>query len=251
MKKMRYPVVGLIATVLIAMGAIAGYAAVQTKSPTDNGHTSSTTSAERMDSMMTDKGGGMGSKMNGNSMGSMMDGGSMAGGNMMGSFDKDEPFDLKFIDQMTMHHEGAIMSSEQMISDSKRPELHKLAADIQKSQSEQIDQMQDFRKKWYSEAKQTSGMPAGMMDKMMGGNQMEQMMGGSMREMMGDNTTDEMFLEMMIPHHQMAVDMSEKALKDAKHPELKDLARKIRDEQSAQIKQMKGYLEKIEPADKS
>jgi len=69
--------------------------------------------------------------------------------------------------------------------------------------------------------------------------------------MMGDNTTDEMFLRMMIPHHQMAVDMSEKALKDAKHPELKDLARKIRDKQSAQIKQMKGYLEKIEAADKS
>ncbi len=241
MKKMRYPVVGLIATVLIAMGAIAGYAAVQTKSPTDNGHTNSTTSAQSMDSMMTDKGG----------MGSMMDGGSMAGGNMMGSFDKDEPFDLQFIDQMTMHHEGAIMSSEQMISDSKRPELRKLAADIQKSQSAQIKQMQDFREKWYSEAKQTSGMPAGMMEQMMGGGQMEQMMGGSMRQMMGDNTTDEMFLRMMIPHHQMAVDMSEKALKDAKHPELKDLARKIRDEQSAQIKQMKGYLEKIEAADKS
>ena len=203
---------------------------------------------------------GMGSMMMGNGMGSMMDGSSMSimmdregsmSSMMDGSFDKDEPFDLQFIDQMTMHHEGAIMSSEHMISDSQRPELRKLAENIEESQSKQIDQMESFRKEWYSGVKQTSGMPAGMMDEMMDDGHMEKMMGGSMREMMGGDTTDEMFLEMMIPHHQMAVDMSEKALKEAEHPELKDLARKIRNDQSAEIELMKGYLEEIEAADES
>ncbi|MEJ7632207.1 MAG: DUF305 domain-containing protein, partial [Rubrobacteraceae bacterium] len=93
-----------------------------------------------------------------------------------------------------------------------------------------------------------SGMPAGMMDEMMGDGMMERMMGGSMQEMMGGGATDEMFLRMMIPHHEMAVDMSEKALEEAEHPELKDLARKIIDEQTAEIELMEGYLKEIEAA---
>ncbi len=191
-------------------------------------------------------GGQMGSMMeNGNGMGSMMN-----DGGMMGSFDEDRPFDLQFIDQMTMHHKGAIMSSKHMISDSKRPELRELANNIGESQSTQIDQMQEWREEWYPNASQTSRMPAGAMDEMMRGGMMEGMMGGSMQEMMGGDATDEMFLRMMIPHHQMAVDMSEKALDEADHPELKNLARKIIDEQTAEIELMKGYLEKIEAAEK-
>lgn len=198
-----------------------------------------------MSGSQTDGGGMMGGQ-DGCGMGSMMNGEGMSGGQMMGSFNEEQPFDLQFIDQMTMHHEGAIMSSEHMISDSERPELRELAANIQKSQSEQIDQMQDFREEWYPDAEQTSGMPAGMMDEMMGDGMMENMMGGSMQEMMGGDATDEMFLRMMIPHHQMAVDMSEKALEDAENPELKDLAQKIKDEQTAEIKLMEGYLADIE-----
>jgi uncharacterized protein (DUF305 family) len=51
---------------------------------------------------------------------------------------------------------------------------------------------------------------------------------------------------MMIPHHQLAIDMSEQALNNAQHPELKELAQQIIDEQSAEIKLMEGYLERIE-----
>lgn len=200
--------------------------------------------------------------MGGDDMESMMENGamgSMSGGMMgsdqmqaMGSFDEDRPFDLQFIDQMIMHHEGAIMSSGHMISDSKRPELRKLSENIQKSQSEQVEQMQAWRKQWYPDAERTFGMmDPTRMHEMKGDGMMERMMGGSMREMMGDDTTDEMFLEMMIPHHQLAVDMSEKALTEAEHPELKALAQKIRDEQSAEIELMKGYLEEIEKTDGS
>lgn len=181
------------------------------------------------DSMMGS--GGMGS------MGSMMESGGASEMQGMGQFSEEKPFDLQFIDQMTLHHEGAIMSSKHMISDSKRPELRKLAENIEESQSEQIDQMREWRDEWYPDAKQSSGMLAGMM-------------GGSMQEMMGCDATDEMFLRMMIPHHQMAVDMAEKALDEAEHPELENLAKTIRDEQTAEIELMKGYLEEIEAAEK-
>ena len=242
LSKARLLAGGLAAAALLAVGAGTVYAQGQGGSMvgTDNAESEA-------------DGGGMGGMMSGNRMGSMMGGqggmcsmmggGESTSGGMMGSFDEEQPFDLQFIDGMTMHHEGAIMSSEHMISDSERHELRRLAENIRQSQSEQIKQMQEFRKEWYPDGEQTSGMPAGMMDRMVGDGGM---MGGSMQKMMGADATDEMFLRMMIPHHQVAVDMSEKALREAEHPELEELARTIRDEQSAEIELMRGYLAEIE-----
>jgi uncharacterized protein (DUF305 family) len=177
-------------------------------------------------------------------MGSMMKGEGMSGGVDTESFDEDQPFDLQFIDQMIVHHQMAIMSSEHMISDSERPELRQLAENIQKSQSEQIEQMQEWRDEWYpNDAKQEPEMS----NDMMGDGMMEkEMMGGSMQGMMGGDIADAMFLRMMIPHHQDAIDMSEEALERAEHPELKELAQTIIDEQSAEIELMQGYLDEIE-----
>jgi uncharacterized protein (DUF305 family) len=149
---------------------------------------------------------------------------------------------------MIPHHEGALMSSEHMISNSERPEMRQLYENIQKSQSEQIEQMKEWRKEWYPDAEQPSGMMGdGQSGSMMGNG----MMGGSMQGMMGGNTLDVMFrnvmfLKMMIPHHQMAVDMSDEALSKAEHPELRDLAQNIRDEQSSEIELMKGYLSEVQ-----
>ena len=176
-------------------------------------------------------------------MGSMMNAEGMSGGMATGSFDEDQPFDLQFINQMMVHHQMAIMSSEHMISDSERPELRQLAENIQRSQFEQIEQMQEWRNEWHpDDTEQAPGMSNDMMDDGM----MEQMMGGSMQRMMGGDTANAMFLRMMIPHHQDAIDMSEEALERAEHPELKELAQTIIDEQSAEIELMQGYLDEIE-----
>ena len=165
----------------------------------------------------------------------------------MGSFDEDKPFDLQFIDQMIIHHQGAIMSAEHMIADSERPELRQLSENIQTSQAEQIELMRAWREEWYPDAGPTFEMDPTQMNEMMGDNQMQEMMGDNqMQEMMGTEGTDAMFLRMMIPHHQLAIDMSEQALDNAEHPELKELAQQIIDEQSAEIELMEGYLERIE-----
>ena len=188
-----------------------------------------------------------GSMMGGGRMGAMMNHASTDEGQMMGSFDDERPFDLQFIDQMIMHHEGAIVSSQHMIADSERTELRELAENIQESQTEQIEQMREWREEWYGNAERTFGMMGPtQMDEMMREGRMEEMMGGSMQGRMGGDMTEGMFLRMMIPHHQVAIDMSELALEEADHPELKELAQKIIDEQSAEIELMQGYLEEIE-----
>ena len=173
----------------------------------------------------------------------------------------DAPYDLRFIDEMIMHHRGAIVSSEMMIADSEHPELRNLAQRIQKSQQQQIDQMLDWRAEWYPDAptpamsmEKGSGSMGSMMDGSMGGMMhgmtgSDSMMAGMMRGMMGSmmdgGMADQMFLRMMIPHHRLALEMAEDALINAEHAELKRLAQEIIDGQSTEIIEMEGYLKEL------
>ena len=60
----------------------------------------------------------------------------------------------------------------------------------------------------------------------------------------GDLSSDDvMFLQMMIPHHQQAIDISDLALTKSADPELLALAKDIRDGQSAEIVTMKAWLD--------
>jgi uncharacterized protein (DUF305 family) len=53
---------------------------------------------------------------------------------------------------------------------------------------------------------------------------------------------DVMFLQMMIPHHQQAIDISNLAMKVSSYSELLELAKIIARDQAAEIKQMKAWL---------
>ena len=67
---------------------------------------------------------------------------------------------------------------------------------------------------------------------------------GHSSEASGDLSADEiMFLQMMIPHHQQAIDISDLALTISADPELLALAKDIRDEQAAEIVTMKAWLD--------
>jgi uncharacterized protein (DUF305 family) len=82
-----------------------------------------------------------------------MDHGSMDHSSMMnmdlGS--KDDSFDLRFIDAMIPHHEGALVMAEQVLERSDRPELKTLAQNIIASQQAEIGQMQQWRQDWYGQ----------------------------------------------------------------------------------------------------
>lgn len=64
---------------------------------------------------------------------------------MMSGMMNGEVADRHFIEMMIPHHKMALMMSN-MIVDSDRPEMRKLAQNILRSQSQEIDQMQG----WYS-----------------------------------------------------------------------------------------------------
>ncbi len=161
----------------------------------------------------------------------------------MGVADPSAPYDLRFLDEMIMHHEGAIMSARGMIADSSRPELRDLARRIIAGQQRQVDQMRAWRQQWYPDAPASVGGMGGMMGGGMMGGDSGGMMGGNGAGMMGGDGADRMFLRMMIPHHQLAIDMAQDALTNAQHDELKGLAREIIAGQSAEITEMEGYLQ--------
>lgn len=74
---------------------------------------------------------------------------------------------------------------------------------------------------------------------------MEAMMHDMMAELDGktDDEFDKAFLSEMIVHHEGAVVMAEAALTDAKHQEIKDMAKAIITAQTAEISQMKTWLQ--------
>lgn len=60
-----------------------------------------------------------------------------------------DEFDRAFLDEMVIHHQGAVEMSEQVLATSKRPELLQLARDIIKAQNSEIQMMQKWRAEWF------------------------------------------------------------------------------------------------------
>jgi uncharacterized protein (DUF305 family) len=58
------------------------------------------------------------------------------------------------------------------------------------------------------------------------------------------NDQDITFAQMMIPHHQQAIDMAKMATGKATNPEVKDLASRVEGAQDPEIQQLTGMLEK-------
>lgn len=62
---------------------------------------------------------------------------------------RDNEFDLRFMNQMIVHHEGAVAMAKDALNKSKRPEMKQLANDIITSQQKEIEQLKQWRKTWY------------------------------------------------------------------------------------------------------
>ncbi|MEH2458773.1 DUF305 domain-containing protein [Nostoc sp.] len=154
----------------------------------------------------------------------------------------DANFDLRFIDAMIPHHQGAVEMAKEAQQKSKRPEIKKLADNIIKSQNQEITQMKQWRQAWYPKA----GDKPMVYDSQMG--HMMEMSSDQMKTMMmsqdlgaADAEFDLRFINAMIPHHEGAVTMAQDTLSKSKHPEIKQLAQEIIKAQNTEIKQMQQW----------
>lgn len=179
--------------------------------------------------------------MNHGDQGGMHHGGTMDH-SMMDLGPADAEFDLRFVDSMIPHHEGAVVMAQAVLQNSQRPELKTLAESIIKAQEQEINQMKQWRTSWYPKApSEPVAWHAAMNHSMaMSPDQLKAMrmdmdLGGA------DAEFDRRFIDAMIPHHEGAVVMAKEALKKSKRPEMLQLAKNIMASQQAEIDQMKQW----------
>jgi len=60
-----------------------------------------------------------------------------------------DEFDRAFIEEMIVHHEGAVAMAEAALSSAKHPEIKSMANDIITTQSKEIATMREWLQSWY------------------------------------------------------------------------------------------------------
>lgn len=149
---------------------------------------------------------------------------------------KDAPYDLQFIDTMSMHHQHGIDMAKLAVSKAHNAELRELAGKMASDQQKDIAQLKGWRDQWYPKRPkamnmQMPGMSHSSHEEMM--KKMSEHM--SKLKKASGHEFDMAFIEMIIPHHQTGIEMSRDALQKAEHSELKAFAQKTIDEQQKDI----------------
>ena len=143
------------------------------------------------------------------------------------------PYDAQFIDTMSTHHQMAITMARMQLEKGTDPKIKEMAQKTIDEQQKEIDQMQNWRNGWYA------NVPPAENRTLPGGSSMNIDM--NHMNMPSGEAMDKMFVDMMIPHHQGAIAMSNDALTRAEHQEIKELARKIASDQQKEIAEMQAW----------
>lgn len=154
----------------------------------------------------------------------------------------DAEFDLRFIDGMILHHQGAVVMAEAALQNSQRDEIKQLAEAIIAAQQVEIDRMMEWRQEWYPDASKEPIMYHAAMGHSMtmtADVQAAMMMSDDLGA--ADDGFDLRFINGMIPHHEGALAMAQDALEKSSRPEVQQLARDILSTQQVEIDQMQQW----------
>ena len=141
--------------------------------------------------------------------------------------------DLAFAQQMIPHHRQALDMAKMVPSRSSNPKVVDLAGRIDRAQDPEIRQMQGWLDAW--------GAPSSMPGHDMSGRQMTGMMSDADMKSLETATGaafDRAWLDMMVKHHQGAVEMAKAELAHGSDAGAKALAQRIIDAQQAEIGEM-------------
>ena len=157
--------------------------------------------------------------------------------------------DVTFAQDMIPHHQQALVMADVAIEGAKTQELRDLAERIKAAQAPEIDQMTSWLEAWGEDVPDLDAMSHMMMGHgddddfndmpgMMDADQMRrmtQMMGGGL-------AFDEMWVRMMIVHHEGAIEMAQEEQASGQYPDAITLAEDIESAQTAEIAEMKQML---------
>lgn len=152
--------------------------------------------------------------------------------------------DQAYIDMMIPHHASIIAMAEAALPHLTDERLREIAQAVTATQQPEIEELRGYREQFYGETE-----PMAMDDAMMAAmDQMMPGMSGTMREMAfqmnaeaqvatfcAAENPDLAFIDLTIPHHQMAIEASETAVTEATHPEIREFAQRVIDAQQLEI----------------
>lgn len=147
--------------------------------------------------------------------------------------------DVKFAQEMIPHHEQAVEMAELAADRAESTEVKQLAADIEAAQGPEIETMTGWLDAWGED------VPSGSMDHGDMGHGDTGMMTEDDMTMLEDADGaefDRMFLEMMIEHHEGAIDMARTEQANGGNPDAIALAEQVETDQEAEIDKMKQLL---------
>lgn len=155
--------------------------------------------------------------------------------------------DVAFAQGMIPHHAQAIDMADMVDGRTTNPDVVALASEIRAAQGPEIQTMTNWLNSWGQPIPSTdghgghdmSGMESMMMSGMMSKADMDRLMKSEGRAF------DRMWMEMMILHHEGAVEMARSELATGKDAAVKRLAQAIIDSQTAEIATMSSLLAKL------
>jgi uncharacterized protein (DUF305 family) len=159
--------------------------------------------------------------------------------------------DVAFAQNMIPHHAQAIAMSELAAQQAVSPQVKDFAARIQTAQQPEIEQLSGWLRAWHDPVPATNSPMRGMEQGDMG--QMDHDASGPMPGMMsGDQmhqleqatgpAFDQMYLQMMITHHQGAITIAQTELRAGQNPDARQLAQRIIDTQQREITEAQAIL---------
>ncbi|MFD9744798.1 DUF305 domain-containing protein [[Kitasatospora] papulosa] len=147
--------------------------------------------------------------------------------------------DIAFAKGMIPHHRQAVQMAGLAANRAQSAEITTLAGDIKKAQDPEIKTMSGWLTSWGEQVPAEGVVDHSMhgMDGMMTAEDMD-----SLKKTSG-KAFDTAFLEMMIKHHEGAVEMAKTEKADGSFPDAKKMADAIITSQSAEITRMKSLLD--------
>ncbi|MDQ6611065.1 MAG: DUF305 domain-containing protein [Gemmatimonadota bacterium] len=148
--------------------------------------------------------------------------GNMAMGNMAMTGDADHDF----LRMMTDHHKGLIRMAHETIESKDKLGVKPIAVKLDKEQDAEMDQMSTMLEKTFKDPYAPKVTPE------------NQTMADELKGKTGAGY-DRTFLQNVISHHEQSIKMIDAYLPNAKNPELKAMAEKMKAAQSQQIAELK------------
>ena len=156
------------------------------------------------------------------------------------------PFDQIYIDMMIAHHMGIIGLSQAALERLTDERLIEIAESVIAAQSAEIDELRGYREMFYGDP-EPMPMDESMMEMMpqvMPATGMTDDMAFQMDPQAQVNAfcaaqdPDVTYIDLVIPHHQMAITSSQLAVEEADNEEVRAFAQRVIDDQQAEIDEL-------------